>query len=153
MSTTRYCYTYNSRIDFIFSVKLLFDLYLYFIFAINIDLLKYIIYLCVFYSQISIIEFSFLKSKSKPLILNRKCILSHKFISHNPSTTSWHGEDFRQKMCQIQFVYDYIIVIIIIILIYMWSFNSIVYVCSYDTRKIWVFCPTHWPSKSVFELA
>jgi hypothetical protein len=41
--------------------------------------------LCVFYSQIPIIEFSFLKSKSKPLILNRKCILSHKFISHNPA--------------------------------------------------------------------
>ena len=33
----------------------------------------------------------------------------------------------------------------------MWDFNFIMYVFSYDTRNIWVFCPTHWLSKTGFQ--
>ena len=48
----------------------------------------------------------------------------------------------------------YIIVIVFFLLIYMWDINSItcMYVFSYDTRSIWVFCPAHWSSKTFFEI-
>ena len=35
------------------------------------------------------------------------------------------------------------IIVIVFLLICMWDFNSIMYVFSYDTRNIWVFCPAH----------
>ena len=35
------------------------------------------------------------------------------------------------------------IIVIVFLLIYMWDFNSIMYVFSYDTRNSWVFCPAH----------